>query len=157
MWYQVTKSPPASRIAPTALSNRPMGWVIIREDLLWGACGDDVRAPTGSTASGRENFEVGPCHQADELLEAGPRAPPELALRLAVVADQVVDLGRTQVPLVDAHVAPPVGDPGLVERDLHALLHRVRLVRGDHVVLGVVLLKHQPHRFDVVLCVPPVP
>jgi len=32
----------------------------------------------------------------------------------------------------------------------------VRLAAGDHVVVGLVLLEHQPHRLDVVLGVAPV-
>ena len=52
------------------------------------------------------------------------------------VADQVVDLGRAHERRVDRHVPLEVAQAGLVEGDLAALAHRVRLAGGDHVVLG---------------------
>ena len=57
---------------------------------------------------------------------------------------------------IDRHVLLELAETGLVERDLAALAHRVGLAGRDHVVLGVVSLEHQPHRFDVVLRVAPV-
>src|SRR3954454_413083 len=45
----------------------------------------------------REQVEIGTDHQTDQLLEVGFRLPAELALGLGRVADQQVDLGRTQI------------------------------------------------------------
>ena len=45
---------------------------------------------------------------------------------------------------------------GLVERDLDAAADGVGLAGGDHEVVGLVVLEHQPHRLDVVLRVAPV-
>ena len=42
------------------------------------------------------------------------------------------------------------------ERDVDELAHRVLLARRDHVVLGLALLEHQPHRLDVVAGEAPV-
>ena len=45
---------------------------------------------------------------------------------------------------------------GATECGFHELLHGVRLAGSDHVVVGCVLLQHQPHRLDVVARKPPV-
>ena len=44
----------------------------------------------------------------------------------------------------------------VAEGDLAELAHRVRLAGGDHVVVGLVLLEHQPHGLDVVAGEAPV-
>jgi hypothetical protein len=43
--------------------------------------------------SAAEPLQIRPRHQPDQLLEGRLRLPAQLALGLAVVADQVVDLG----------------------------------------------------------------
>ena len=113
--------------------------------------GTAMRAQRGASSS-----RSGARHQPDQLLEARLRLPAEVALGLGRVADQVVDLGRAHERGVDRDVLLEVAEAGLVEGDLAALAHRVRLAGRDHVVLGVVALEHQPHRFDVVLGVAPV-
>ena len=65
-------------------------------------------------------------------------------------------LRRPQVRLVQDHVAIPI-EAGLAERRLHKLPHRPRHPSRDHIVTRFVLLKHQPHRFHVVLRMAPVP
>src|SRR5919199_2585427 len=124
------------------------------------------RAPASATAAAApateprsalalEQRAVGVDHEADQLLEARPRLPAEHPLGLLAVADQVVDLGGSLERLVhhDVIVDP---HPGLVEGDVHALTNRVGLAGGDHEVLGVVLLEHEPHGLDVVLGIAPV-
>ena len=44
----------------------------------------------------------------------------------------------------------------MVEGHLHQFADAVDLAGGDHVVVGLVLLEHQPHRLDVVRRVSPV-
>src|SRR5215216_6562394 len=102
-----------------------------------------------------QELEVGVDHQADQRLEVRLRAPPELPLGLRGVAHEQVDLGRALERVVDLHVDLP-RDPRLVEGDLDAAADRVGLTRGDHEVVGLLLLEHQPHRLDVVLGVAPV-
>src|SRR3954470_7095142 len=51
-----------------------------------------------------QQLEVGLDHPLDHLLERRARGPAELLARLGRVADQVLDLGRAQEALVDAHV-----------------------------------------------------
>src|ERR1700682_1953207 len=103
-----------------------------------------------------QHLEIRAGHQADQLLEGRLRLPAEVALRLGGIADQMVDLRRSHERRVDHDVPLEVSEAGLVERALAALAHGVRLARRDHVVLGGVLLEHQPHRFDVVLGVAPI-
>src|SRR5918992_4369898 len=79
--------------------------------------------------SAPEELEVCIDHQTDHLLEAGARLPTELLPRLGGVADQMLDLGRTQEAGIDPHV--PIGiQPDVVEGDPHELANRVRLAGG---------------------------
>src|SRR5438552_6927946 len=90
-------------------------------------------------------LEVGVHHQLDELLESDRRLPSELALRLGWIADQDVYFGRTNECRVDVDVLLPI-EACAGESDLAELPHRMRLVRGDDVVLGMICLEHPPHR-----------
>jgi hypothetical protein len=74
---------------------------------------------------------------------------------LAGVAEQQVDLGGAHQLRVDHDVLLPV-EPHPREGDLHQLAHRVGLAGGDHVVVGLGLLEHQPHGLDVVAGEAPV-
>src|SRR5436309_521128 len=73
-------------------------------------------------------------HHPDELREPDRRLPAELLSRLRVVAHEQVDLGRTEVPLVDLHVLAPV-ETGVAERLLEELAYRMRLAGGEDVVV----------------------
>jgi hypothetical protein len=68
----------------------------------------------------------------------------------------VIDLRRAHERRVDDDVLLEAPEPRLVEGDLAAFAHRVRLSRGDHVVLRGVALEHQPHGLDIVLRVAPI-
>ena len=81
---------------------------------------------------------------------------PSFVVRLRRVADEQIDLGRTEEARILLHVLLPVVEAGLFERRLDELAHLVRLAGGDDVVVGLVLLQHQPHRLDVVAGVAPV-
>ncbi len=95
-------------------------------------------------------------HQPHEITEpASAAVQPRRSRGLGRVAAQLVDLGRSQVALIDAHVALPI-EADQAEGDLAQLADGVRLAGGDDVVVGFVLLEHQPHRLDVFLGVPPV-
>ena len=80
---------------------------------------------------------------------------PSFSRALVASPQQRVDLGRAEVARVDLDDVLPVDAEvraGLVEE----LAHRVHLAGGDHVVVGLVLLEHPPHRLDVVGRVAPV-
>src|SRR5918992_129559 len=102
-----------------------------------------------------QELEVGVDHQPDHLVEAGARLPSQLLAGFAGVADQVLDLRGTKEAGVDPDVLLRV-EPDVVEGDLHKVANRVRLARGDHVVVGLVLLEHEPHGLDVVLGIAPI-
>src|SRR5258707_13207602 len=59
-----------------------------------------------------QQLQVAPGHQADELLEARLRRPPQLALGLRVVADEVVDLSWSHERLIGLDVLLPVRHAG---------------------------------------------
>src|SRR5579859_7653598 len=94
-------------------------------------------------------------HHPHELREAHRRLPAELLLRLRVVADEEVDLGRAEVAWIDLHVLVPV-EACVTERLVEELAHRMRLPGGEHVVLGLVHLQHPPRAVHVVARVAPV-
>src|SRR5580765_4618478 len=94
-------------------------------------------------------------HHADELREADRRSPAELLLRLRRVSEHEIDLGRTEIALVDRHVVGPV-EPCVGERLIEELAHGVRLPSGEDVVVRLVRLEHSPDTLHVVAREPPV-
>ena len=92
-------------------------------------------------------------HEGDEVRR---RLPAETLASLGRVADEIVQL-RPAAPqrLVDANVVAPV-EAEVLECALHEILDRVGDAGRDHVVVGLVLLQHQPHRADVVAGEAPV-
>src|SRR5262249_20858036 len=107
-----------------------------------------------------------------QLLERGLGRPAEPAPRLRGVALEDVDLGRPEVARIDLdehapglRVRPLLFQPlpapgeleaGAAERALAELAHRVGFPGRDDVIVGLLLLEHEPHRLDVVLRVAPV-
>lgn len=61
----------------------------------------------------------------------------------------MIDFGWPQEDWVDDHMAVPV-ESGVGEGGLDQFLDRVALPGGEHIGLGGILLKHQPHRPDIV-------
>mmetsp|Transcript_139532 Transcript_139532/g.339007 ORF Transcript_139532/g.339007 Transcript_139532/m.339007 type:complete len:356 (+) Transcript_139532:16-1083(+) len=115
--------------------------------------------------------DVGAHHLLAQLLEEHLGLPAELLLRLGRVAQQQVHLCRAEVLRVDldqlaailvpanlvhALAGPRDGQADLAERVLHELAHGVRLAGGQHEVIRLVHLQHQPHPLDVVARVAPV-
>ena len=86
----------------------------------------------------------------DELLEAYFGFPFQDALRFRRVADQPVDFGRAHEARIDHDVRLERSQPRDLEGDPHEVAHAMRPARRDHVIVGLVLLEHQPHRAHVV-------
>ena len=103
----------------------------------------------------RESAHVFVHHHGHEVAEPDLGVPAELAPRLRRVADQQIDLGGPQQRRVQLDVLLGI-DADVVERQVHELAHGVGLAGGDDVVVGRVLLQHQPHRADVVARESPV-
>src|SRR5215471_21275767 len=119
-----------------------------------------------------DRLEVGFDHFLDQLLERGAMPPAELGPRLRGVAEQRIDLGRTEIAridldqhlagrsvdslLVDALAAPRDRLAGERERALDELAHRMLLTGGQHVVVGLALLEDRPRPLDIVARVAPV-
>src|ERR1017187_6162717 len=105
-------------------------------------------------------------------MEADLGPPSEHGHSLRRVAAQEVHFSRAEMarvdtdhglhglgvepPLVDARTYPADVYPGLLEGKLDELAHGVRFAGRDDVVVGLVLLEHEIHRFDVVPRVAPV-
>ena len=88
-------------------------------------------------------------------LKSTPGVQPSSVRAFDAVAEQMIDFGRPQQRRIDAHVLLPV-EADARERDLDQLAHRVADAGGDDVVVGLVLLQHQPHRAHVVAGKSPV-
>src|SRR5271169_2760856 len=119
-------------------------------------------APRSGGASGRvgkpslvdgpfapSKVDVMPNHHLDQLCEGNPRLPAENAARLDRIAAQRIDLGRPEIAAIDLDVKPPV-EASRGEGELDEIAHAVRLPGGDDVVVGLLLLQHQPHGLDIV-------
>ena len=83
------------------------------------------------------------------------RLPLQHLHRLGRVAQQQVHLGGAEVSRVDRDVLVPV-QAQQAEHLVEELADAVGLAGGDDVVVGLVLLEHQPHRLDVVAGEAPV-
>ena len=114
-----------------------------------------ARPDAGPRAVRSKVAEVRVDHHLDQLPEVDARLPAELAPCLGCVAEQVIDFGRPKQRRIDLHVLLPV-EADVRERDLDEFSHRMADAGGDDVVVGAVLLQHQPHGADVVAGKPPV-
>ena len=80
---------------------------------------------------------------------------PSRSTALRGIAAQLIDLGRSEVALVDTDVRLPV-EVDQAEGDLAQLADGMHLAGRDDEVVGLGLLEHQPHRLDVLRRVAPV-
>src|SRR5918911_293731 len=111
---------------------------------------------TRTSAHGRlQALEIGIYHQLDELFEPDGRLPSELSFRLGGIADQHVYFGGSDESRVDVDVFLPVQSHAR-ESNLAELLHCVRLMRRDDVVVRLGGLQHPPDCLDVVGRIPPI-
>src|SRR5205085_1863174 len=104
---------------------------------------------------GPDPREVRLHHLRDHVFNARDRLPSQHAPGLGRIADEPVDLGGAEEGLVGDHVVFH-GEADATERHLAHGADRGGPPRGDHIVIGGVLLEHEPHGADVVLGVAPV-
>ena len=81
--------------------------------------------------------------------------PSEHVARLGCVALQDVDFRRAEVARVELDVLLPV-EIEIFKRFCKELAYAVAFTGRYNVVVGVFLLKHQPHRLDVIARETPV-
>src|SRR5271170_3278968 len=120
----------------------------------------------------RHALQIGFHHFRDEPAETDAVAPAQLALRLGRIAEQLVDLGRPEVARIDRHqrlvrlvVGPGLLDavatpydapPDMGECGFDEFAYRMGFAGGEHVIVGLRLLQHQPHAFHIVARMAPV-
>jgi hypothetical protein len=102
-------------------------------------------------------LQVGSYHHLDQLLEVNCRTPAELGAGLGSVANQDSDIGRPEETLVLHDVGLPVIYSDMMKGNLKKVTDRMALSGCYDVVIGFFLLKHEPHRFDVIAGETPVP
>src|SRR5271154_1549456 len=111
-------------------------------------------------------------HFADKLRQGRLRLPTELLARLAGIADQEVDFGRTEINRIDPHhgLAGLLVDAGFFdalaapldlaadfgERKLDEFAYRARLAGCQHKVIGSIRLQYPVHALDIVAGMTPV-
>ena len=94
-------------------------------------------------------------HLADHFREADFGTPAETYPGLAGIAAEVGDLGRTEVGLIDLDIVLPL-EPDESEGEFNQLPDAPLHTGGDHIVVRLLLLEHQPHGLDIVFGVTPV-
>src|SRR4029077_16327207 len=121
---------------------------------------------------GPDRLEIGLDHVLHQFVERHAMPPAELVVRLARIADQGLDFGRTEVTRIDldqhlsgfliqsllvgAGAFPDDGAADAGERLFDELAHRMRFASRQHVIVGLVLLPDPPHAFDIVAGVAPI-
>ena len=124
---------------------------------------------------------IGTDHVFYQVIKGEFRLPAQFSVGLGCVADQQFDLGRPEVSRIDGHnfLVHQVVQLRLTGGGNHPLFcgafafefndkaqlieslpdefpHRCSNSRGDHKIVGLVVLKDKPHRFDVILGMAPV-
>src|SRR5438094_7664870 len=94
-------------------------------------------------------------HLMDQFLKFYLARPPKLPPGFGGIPQQRFHIGRPEELGIDDHMVVVV-EAQTREGGLDELPHRVLLPGRDHVVFRFVLLKHQPHRADVLAGMPPV-
>ena len=95
-------------------------------------------------------------HFPDELAERDFRLPMKFAARFGRVAREDIGFSRTKEALIFPHVVAVV-QISFRKGVLAELTNRVRLSGSNHVIAGLGLLQHQPHRFDILTRMSPIP
>src|SRR5580704_3121391 len=125
--------------------------------------------PPGSVAAAMalllepDRLKSGLHHVLHEFVECHAMPPAEHVVRLARVADQGLDFGRTKVARIDLdeHLAgiliqsllvgagafPDDGAADAAECLFDELAYRMCLAGCEHIIVGLVLLDDQPHAF----------
>ena len=91
----------------------------------------------------------------DELGHPRLGLPAQHRLGLGGISAKHVNFSGTEKRGVDDYEFLVV-EPDVFEGDLAHVAHGCRHTRCNHVVVRLVLLEHEPHRFDVVACESPV-
>jgi hypothetical protein len=102
-------------------------------------------------------LQVGVDHLLDQLPEVNCRMPAQFGMGLGRVTDQDRDIGGPEETLVLDDVRPPVIYSDMLKCNLKQVSDRMALAGGDDIVVGFLLLKHEPHRLNVVTSEAPVP
>src|SRR4051794_22859342 len=111
-------------------------------------------------------------HFLDELREARLRLPAELLARLAGIADQEVDFGRTEIRRIDANdrfaglpvdagfrhalAAPRDASADFCESQLDEFTHRASLPGCQHEIARLIRLQYPIHALHIVPSMAPI-
>src|SRR5439155_22556502 len=71
------------------------------------------------------------------------------------LGQEQVHLGRAVKLRIDYDVLFPI-ELNMIEGDAHEILDAMSLADADHIIVGVILLQHEPHGPDVIAGKPPV-
>ena len=68
---------------------------------------------------------------------------------------EVIHFSREEITRIEFHMTLPI-QSGLCEGNLHKFTDGMGLARADDIIVGSILLQHQPHCADIVRSVTPV-
>lgn len=94
-------------------------------------------------------------HHGGEFFDCCFWFPAEFFFGLGCVAQEEIDFGGAEVAGVELDMVVEVEAYG-VEGHLGELAYGDGAAGGDDIVVGLVLLEHHPHHFDIVAGVAPV-
>src|SRR5260370_1088651 len=87
-------------------------------------------------------------HHLDQLVEIHLGLPSQNLARFAGIAAQRIYFRRSNQLGIDLHELFPV-ETGVSERSLHELLNTMGFTGGNHEIVGLGLLQHEPHGLNV--------
>src|SRR5688572_8626949 len=94
-------------------------------------------------------------HHTNELSERHRGSPAEHRARFRGIATQVSNFRRTFVSGIQRDMLLPI-EADIAEGLLAELSHAMGFARRDYIVVGRILLKHEPHRLYIVTGETPV-
>src|SRR5215469_8192923 len=111
-------------------------------------------------------------HFAHQCVKSDFRPPTEALARLAGISQKRFDLGRAKIPWIDfdqnvpgsgiesdlvgAAAFPDDSSAHMPKREFDEFTHGMAFAGGKDVVIGLILLKNEPHAVDIVAGMTPV-
>src|SRR5690606_18615896 len=102
-----------------------------------------------------ESRQIGLVHLGNHVFKTGCRLPAKLGVGLVRIAEKHVHFRRTKKFRVDNQVIVK-GQPRQIKGYATHIPDCGGASGGDYIIVGMILLQHQPHGLDIVPGMPPV-
>src|SRR5580704_17128035 len=94
-------------------------------------------------------------HNPNQFRKSHARLPTEYTASLRSVSHQVINFRGAKIACVNLNVIMPV-EPSASEGRFDELADRVGLACPNYVVVGLVLLEHEPHGSNIIGSIAPI-